>query len=115
MLDIGEPWPIFLEGMEECYKLKPLVSKGLSHSVNLGLAFLAKYRLKLSCYENGTNPGADSRQQGISNYISGWRMFRFREPEVGEDLESNKGTRDLNSSLENSPGEDNHQCIKGWS
>ena len=49
VLGIGEPWPIFLEGMEECYILKPLVIKGLSHSVNLGLTFLSQYRLKLSC------------------------------------------------------------------
>ena len=43
---------IFLEGMEECFILKPLVSKGLSHSVNLGLAFLARYILRLSCHGN---------------------------------------------------------------
>ena len=42
-------------------------------------------------------------------------MFRFQESEVREDLESDKGTRDLNSSLENSQGEGNHQYIKGWS
>ena len=53
VLGIGEPWPIFLEGMEECYILKPLVIKGLSHSVNLGFTFFAEYRLKLSCYEDG--------------------------------------------------------------
>ena len=52
MLGVEEPWPIFLEGMEECFILKPLVIKGLSHSVNLGLAFLARYRIRLSCHGN---------------------------------------------------------------
>ena len=63
VLGIGEPWPIFLEGMEGCYILKPLVIKGLSHSVNLGLAFLAEYRLKLSYYEDGPTlePIADDK------------------------------------------------------
>ena len=49
VLEIGEPWPIFLEGIEECYLLEPLVIRGLSHSVNLGIAFLEKYGLKLIC------------------------------------------------------------------
>ena len=38
--DMGEQWPIYLEGMERCYMLEPLVIQGLSHCVNLGLAFL---------------------------------------------------------------------------
>ena len=42
VLGLGEPWPIFLEGMEECYLLEPLVIRGLSHSVNLGITFLQK-------------------------------------------------------------------------
>ena len=42
VLGIGEPWPIFLEGMEECYILEPLVIQGLSHSVNLGNIILNK-------------------------------------------------------------------------
>ena len=40
VLGLGEPWPIYLEGIEECYLLEPLVIRGLSHSVNLGIAFL---------------------------------------------------------------------------
>ena len=28
VLDVGEPWPIYLEGMEECYILEPLVIPG---------------------------------------------------------------------------------------
>ena len=40
VLGVGEPWPIYLEGMEECYILEPLVIRGLSHSVNLGTSFL---------------------------------------------------------------------------
>ena len=49
VVGIGEPWPIYLQGMEECYLLEPLVIKGLSHSVNLGLTFLQEYGLKLEC------------------------------------------------------------------
>ena len=51
VLGVGEPWPIYLEGMEECYILEPLVIRGLSHSVNLGTSFLMKQRLKLICTE----------------------------------------------------------------
>ena len=53
VLGLGEPLPIYLEGMEECYLLEPLVIRGLSHSVNLGITFLQKSRLKLSCTEEG--------------------------------------------------------------
>ena len=53
MLGLGKPWLIYLEGMEECYLLEPLVIRGLSHSVNLGITFLQKNRLKLSCTEEG--------------------------------------------------------------
>ena len=48
---LREPWPIYLEGIEECYILEPLVIKGLSHSVNLGIAFLEENNLKLLCSE----------------------------------------------------------------
>ena len=34
-LGVGEPWSKYLEGVEECYILEPLVIRGLSHSVNL--------------------------------------------------------------------------------
>ena len=51
VLGLGEPWPIYLEGIEECYLLEPLVIKGLSHSVNLGIAFLQENNLKLLCSE----------------------------------------------------------------
>ena len=51
VLGVGEPWPIFLEGMEECYILEPLVIRGLNHSVNLGIAFIRKHQLKLICTE----------------------------------------------------------------
>ena len=52
VLGVGEPWPIYLEGMEECYILEPLVIQGLSHSVNLGISFLARNNLKLICTED---------------------------------------------------------------
>ena len=51
VLGLGEPWPIYLEGIEECYILEPLVIKGLSHSVNLGIAFLQENNLKWLCSE----------------------------------------------------------------
>ena len=51
VLGLGEPWPIYLEGIEECYLLEPLVIRGLSHSVNLGIAFLQENNLKLVCTE----------------------------------------------------------------
>ena len=31
VLGVGEPWPIYLEGIEECYILETLVVRGLSH------------------------------------------------------------------------------------
>ena len=49
VLGLGEPWPMYLEGIEECYILEPLVIKVLSHSVNLGIAFLQENNLKLLC------------------------------------------------------------------
>ena len=49
VLGIGEPWPIYLEGMEESYILEPLVIQGLSHSMNLGIFFLTRNILKLIC------------------------------------------------------------------
>ena len=51
VLALGEPWPIYLEGIGECYLLEPLVIKGLSCSVNLGIAFLQENNLKLLCSE----------------------------------------------------------------
>ena len=33
--------------MEECYVLEPLVIRGLSHSVNLGISFLQEYNVKM--------------------------------------------------------------------
>ena len=52
VLGIGEPWPIYLEGIEECYILEPLVIRGLSHSMNLGISFLTRNNLKLVCMED---------------------------------------------------------------
>ena len=51
VLGVGEPWPIYLEGMEECYILEPLVIRGLNHSVTLGISFLTRNNLKLICTE----------------------------------------------------------------
>ena len=51
VLCIGEPSPIYLDRMKECYILEPLVTKGLSHSINLGIPFLMKHNLKINCME----------------------------------------------------------------
>ena len=51
VLGVGEPWSIYLEGMEECYILEPPVIRGLSHSVNLGISFLKRNNLELICME----------------------------------------------------------------
>ena len=51
VLGVGEPWPRYLEGMEECYILEPLVIRELSRSINLGISFLKKHKLKLICTE----------------------------------------------------------------
>ena len=51
VLGLGELWPIYLEEMKECYILEPLVIRGLSHRVNLGISFLMQHRLKLICTE----------------------------------------------------------------
>ena len=61
VLGEGEPWPIYLEGMEEGYILEPLMIRGLSHSVNLGISFLTKHNLKLICMEEELEqlPGKD--------------------------------------------------------
>ena len=52
VLGIGEPWPIYLEGMEEHFILEPLVIPGLSHSLNLGISFLTRNNLELVCTED---------------------------------------------------------------
>ena len=49
VLGLRESWPIYLEGIEKCYLLEPLVIRGLSHTVNLGITFLQKNSLKLVC------------------------------------------------------------------
>ena len=39
VVGMGELWQVYLEGKNECYVLEPLGIQGLSHSVNLELAF----------------------------------------------------------------------------
>ena len=48
VLGIVEPWPIYLEGIEEVYILEPLVIQGLSYRLNLGIAFLTRNNLKVA-------------------------------------------------------------------
>ena len=49
VLGIGEPWPLYLEEMEEYSILEPLVIKGMSHNANLGISFLMQHSLKIKC------------------------------------------------------------------
>ena len=78
---LGDFWPIYLEGIEECYILEPLVIRGLSNSVNLGISFLKRNNLKLVCMEdkNALIPVKDvsaSRARlvfgGCNNFVN-WR------------------------------------------
>ena len=95
MLGIGEPWPIYLEGKEECYILEPLVIRGLSHSVNLGISFLMRNNLKLICTE-------DEVALMLVKDSSASRMPQLCHSEVREGMESNQRAKDFNPSLENS-------------
>ena len=70
VFEIGEPWPIYLEGMDECYILEPLVIQGLSHSENLGMAFLQKYRPA----QRGSITNAHKRWVGLESPVGGRRM-----------------------------------------
>ena len=65
--------------MEECYILEPLVIRGLSLIVNLGISFLKKHKLKLICMEeedtlmpvkDGSALRAQLVDQGCHNFIS---------------------------------------------
>ena len=47
VVGVGAPGPVYLEGMEECYFLEPLVIQGLSHSLTLRMSFLQEYNLKI--------------------------------------------------------------------
>ena len=66
-------------------------------------------------YRQRGNIDASDRRFSLKSKVSGRRMHQLPELEVGEDMESDKRTRDINPNLENSTGEDNYQCIKGWS
>ena len=68
VLGIGELWPIYLEGMKECFLLEPLVIQGLSHSVNLRISFLMGHNLKINSKEKevalrSVKDGSTSRAQ----------------------------------------------------
>ena len=71
VLGVGESWPIYLEGMEECYILEPLVIRGLSHSVNLWISFLQEYNLKMTCTEEEV---ACKKLVGLESRVGGRRM-----------------------------------------
>ena len=90
MLGIGEPWPIFLEGMEDCFILNPLVIKGLSHSVNLGLMFLEEYRIKLNCHEDGNILEHAAEDKGSHTILLGAECLDFNNQKAGKILRATK-------------------------
>ena len=47
------------------------------------------------------NIDASDRQLSLESESSGWRMQQLQKSEVGEDMESNRRTRDINPNLEN--------------
>ena len=92
VLGIGEPWPIYLEGMEECYILEPLVI-GLSHSLNLGISFLMEHNLKINCTEEEValmpvKDGSTSRAQ-----LEDRRYHSFKSKKTGRVLKANEDQR----------------------
>ena len=72
------------------------------------------FSVNIFCLDNG-----NIKKKEIINFVAKSSHFVFisivvRESKVQEDMESNKCTRDINPSLENSPREDKDQCIEGW-
>ena len=81
--------------------LEPQVIRGLSHNVNLGIAFLQENNLKLVCTGEEVALMPVNRFS-LESEASGRRMHQLQESEVREDMESNKRTRDINPNLESS-------------
>ena len=74
---VGAPWPVYLEGMEECYVRTPLVIQRLSHSLYQGMSFLQEYNLKMICTEKKVmlmpvKDGSTSRARVV---VSGCHSF----------------------------------------
>ena len=107
VLRVGEPCPIFLEGMEECYVLEPLVIRGLSHSVNLGIAFLQKYNLKMICKGSHCKRGV-----GLGTQVDGRRMSKLSQQEVRNGVKSFQGSDETNAGVQDYPREDQCQQVK---
>ena len=93
VLGIGEPWPIFLEGMEECFILNPLVIKGLSHSVNLGLTFLEEYRIKLEFHKDGNILEAAADDKGARTILVGADCLDFKNQKSGRGQPGSRRSR----------------------
>ena len=72
VLGIAEPWPIYLEGMEECYFLEPLVIQELSHESRNILPNKEQSEVDM----HGGRSCANARERRISpeSTVSGWRM-----------------------------------------
>ena len=101
VLGLGEPWPIYLEGIEECYLLEPLVIRGLSHSVNFGIVFLQENYLKLVCIEKEValmpvKDSSASRARLVDGSCSSFELQRSGR------IWSDERARDIHPSLENS-------------
>ena len=106
---VGEPWPIYLEGMEECYVLEPHVIQGLSHIVNLRMSFLKKYNLKMICteVEVALMPVKDGLAARARLVEGGCHSFLSKR--LGTVLRATYRSDDI---VEDPTGEDQHQHIK---
>ena len=78
VLGLGEPWPIYLEGMEECYLLEPLVIRKLRNNI------FAKEPTKVKLYQGRSSFNTGERGFKLKSKTGRWRMRKFRESEVGK-------------------------------
>ena len=73
VLGVGEPWQIYLKGMEEHYIIEPLVIQGLSHSVTSDI-FLEGVQPEVDLHGGGSHTKASKRQVSLRSLVGGWGM-----------------------------------------
>ena len=61
VLGVGEPWPIYLEGMEECYILEPLVIRGPESQCKPWNIFLDGAQIKVDLHGGVSRTNAHKR------------------------------------------------------
>ena len=49
VLGTGSKFKFFLDGLDQVFKVEPIVIEGLNHAMNLGLEFLKQYEVNFSC------------------------------------------------------------------